>query len=152
MTKLPSLPITLALLAFAHGQVWAQASANLQSAPVFFTCLAQDPQAADNFWNKHQAPRDKVKEMRQRVTATVENSGWAVCVKRRQWVSKALCLDVFAAYQVEQGLDLRPVMAKYENEIERLKPMFDYFEAAFPQGGVERTDAPTCPEQPEEVR
>ena len=132
--------------ALPHYQALAQATANLQSIPVFFTCIAQDPEVADDFWNNNEAPREKVQEMKQRLAPALVGSSWAACARRKQWVPKAMCRDVVDAYKVERGLDLRPAMSKYEDDIHRLKPMYDYFEAAFPHGGVERPGAPACPE------
>jgi hypothetical protein len=136
----------LTVLALLPLQAPAQALDNLQSIPVFFTCLAQDQEAANAFLNDAPSAKGVVPEAKQRLDRMVGTSSWAVCARRKQWVSKELCRDVLDAYKVERGVDLRPVMSKYEDEVKRLGPMMDYFDAAFPKGGVERPNAPACPE------
>lgn len=145
-TPAPFLLEALLMFALSPVPAFPQTTSSLQSIPVFFSCLAQDQELANDFWDNNQGPREKVQETRQRLEPAVASSSWAVCVKRKQWVSKAFCRDVLDAYKAERGLDLRPVMAKHEDEMQQLKPMYDYFEAAFPQGGVERPNAPGCPE------
>ena len=134
------------LFVLLYGQALAQTISNFQSMPIFFTCLAQDQASANAFWSSVHVPNSTAQEARQRVAPMVEHSSWAACVRRKQWVSRDLCGDILDAYKVERGLDLRPVMSKHQSELRKLTSMYEYFEGAFPNGGVERPNAPPCPE------
>jgi hypothetical protein len=136
----------LLIFMLSQGEASAQTVSNLQSMPVFFTCLAQDQESADAFWSGAHVPSETAREARQRMEPMVVTSSWAACARRKQWISKDFCRDVLEAYKVERGLDLRPAMSKHEAELRQLSPMYEYFEAAFPRGGVEPTNAPPCPE------
>ena len=141
-----ALGAVLLLFALSYGPTFAQTISNLQSIPVLFTCLAQDQESANAFWSSARVPNETAQDARQRLEPVLVNSSWAACVKRKQWVSKELCRDVLEAYKVERGVDLRPAMSKHQSEVGELQPMYQYFETAFPKGGVEQPNAPPCPD------
>lgn len=145
------MPITfragfLLILALSYGSAGAQAISNLQSIPVFFTCLAQEQELADDFLRDSPVPQESLEETKKNMEAMMMKTSWAVCVRRKKWVSKPFCRDVLNAYKSERQVDMRPVMGKHEQERQQLKTMYDYFEAAFPKGGVEPPNVPGCPE------
>jgi len=141
-----ALSAVVLMFALSYGQAFAQTISNLQSIPVLFTCLAQDQESANAFWSSARVPSESAQDARQRLEPTLVNSSWAACVRRKQWVSKELCRDVLEAYKIERGVDLRPAMSRHQSEIRELQPMYQYFEAAFPKGGVERPNALPCPD------
>ena len=134
-------------LALGHGHAFAQTRtlSNLQSMPIWFTCLAQDEGMANAFWSNDRRSMEEAQELKRSLAPMVIYSSWAICVRRKQWVSADLCNDLFEASKVERGVDMRPIMSKHKNEILELQAMYDYFDAAFPKGGEEPLNAPQCP-------
>ena len=109
-------------------------------------------EATDQEFREFKAEIDPVlvaesfRDQQGRMKAMVRDSAWAACVQRKQWVSKPLCADVGNALLGDKRPDMRPILTAHQDEYQRLKPMVDYFEAAFPRGGEPRSNAPRCPE------
>jgi hypothetical protein len=131
--------LLILLLALLSAQASAQTIILLQSLPVFFTCLAQDQEAANAYFS------DKLDsdEYQERWKPMLE-SEWAACVRRKQWVSKEFCRDILAASKATRS-DTARVMEQYQQERMQLKPLYDYFEAT--RGGAEAKppSVPPCP-------
>lgn len=77
------------------------------------------------------------------------NSTWAMCVNRRQWLSKELCRD-FVESQTNARLfdlpwDVQAVTEKHKMEISQHARVFKYFDQSFSSGRDESPNLP-CPE------
>ena len=133
--------LLIVLLGLLHGQASAQTITLLQSLPVFFTCLAQDPAAA----KAHIASVPDAAEFQERMTR-MSDSPWGVCARRKQWVSKEFCRDLLAASKGPRQETVK-VMERYRDEYQRLKPMVDYFEAIGTAAGANPPRVPPpCPD------
>ena len=80
-------------------------------------CLAQDPAYRDTAFGR----------------AMTEGSHrfqepWTKCVRERQWVSQALCLEVLSE---DAHYNPRPLVKKHLDEIRKLRTAFDYLTEAF---------------------
>lgn len=133
----------------AQSPASAQTMTLLQSVPIVYTCIAQDKDALDAYLKAIPAPPANevgaTREQRvQRMRTMLQESPWAACVRRKQWISAAFCRDILEGARGGRSRTVA-AMEKHTQEIGRLKPMFDYFEAAFPVGGEEQPNAPACP-------
>ena len=124
------------------GTAQAQTIRLLQSLPVFFTCLAQEPEMAEAHWKE--TPQDADTQIRvEQLRRVTTDSPWAACVRNKQWVSKPFCSDLLTS---KQRRDTAAAMDKHEDERrDKLKPLYDYFQASFPDGGRPAVPPP-CPE------
>src|SRR5262245_31996465 len=131
-------------LALAPAPALGQTLMNLAALPVFFTCLAQEPNLREELMGdlRNRDPEDPAAA---RWAAMLEESSWSACVRRKKWVSKADCTDLLEANVKGSRRDIARVMDKHWAEYEGLKPMVDYFQAAFPNGGVEPSAPVSCP-------
>jgi hypothetical protein len=116
--------------------------ANLASLPVMFTCLAQERGLREEFM----AERRKRNLDDGNWDAMLVETPWAACVRRKKWISEAYCTDLYEANAKGSRRDVAGVMEKHRTEYQGLKPMVDYFEAAFPKSGVEASTLVPCPE------
>ncbi len=134
---------------FWMGAADAQTIRLLQSIPVYFTCLAQDPDAADAYWRSvPKAPDGPTpEETRKQMQPVIVDSAWAACARKKKWVSKDFCADILDASKSQNSRrDTARAMDRYQAEHGRLKLMYEYFEAAFPKGGEPPRNAPPCPD------
>jgi len=142
------LKVVPVVLAMVSGQASAQTILNLQSIPVFFTCLAQEPAAVDDYWNSAPTPQSEedaqwLEEEKDRIRAWVTDSPWAECARRKKWISQDYCRDIIAGWKTGRHETAR-AMEKHRNEFMNLRVMFEYFEEsskAAKAGAV----APACP-------
>src|SRR5262245_51459971 len=137
---------TMLSLALAPTLVLGQTMMNLASMPVFFTCLAQEPELRQKFMAESRARNPDIPADAEWTATPFGESSWALCVRHKKWVSKPFCSDLFEANAKGTRRDIARVMDQHWAEYQGLKPMVDYFEAAFPKGGVEASAPVSCPE------
>ena len=157
-------------LVLTHNSAQAEDSRSIAALSIALmnTCLAQDPTQArlvldrmvveltnETFWKD--VPEDEraamrkyqssmPPELRERnynaaISSFVE-SEWAVCVRRKQWLSKELCQDFLSYFRRQAFENLSPVFDKHRSEIKSKAELFTYMEKSFGR----KQPTTSCPE------